>query len=716
MRLMSPPAMLSNLLSPIQLPIAKLSLLSLLLVSTQTWACTTIAVGKDASTDGSVLTSHSNDGEGDTDPRLVLIPASDWPDDAQRPVFYSPESFPRYVGPNRATSPVETYAVGNGDNGPDAFKPICHIPQVSHTYQYYEETYGAINEKQLGISESTCSGVFGAAPKGISYPDYGVGKACFSVDTLTQIAMERHSKARDAIAEIGQLAEEYGFYGAGLFEGSAESLIIADTEEVWIFHILPDATGASAIWVAQRVPSDSFAVVPNVFIIREIDPDDSENFLYSKSVYRVATELGWWDKSDGNLLDFTAMYSDGEYSHKYYSGRRSWGVYKLFAPSLELEADYLEWRISKPFPFAAAPDMKVSVADVANAMRSYYEGTEYSQAGESSGLNLAGGPFRAPDHVSGGNSTPFVNIDGKTDSTGNWERTIGLYRTSDSYITQARGWLPDANGAVLWYAPYAAPYSVFTPFAAGMKSLPHATLGNHMRLDKKTLFWAFRYLGNYVQLKYEHMIREVAAFQKRTMEANLELQEYVDGLIDEGERIEKALELYSTNANNILAETWDLCDHLMFKFADGQLHSTPTNPQHGTSTPPRQFNDKGVTTKDAEIVDQPGYRSEWLESVGFLDGPPPPPDCSDLEWECGHKPSSPASEHGLRGEIEGVDASANLSAPKQAMIDYQQKKQRALNSNTSTCASVGDVAAAVKRCSKTESKQGHVEDSIAQVA
>ena len=191
-------------------PIIQLAL-SLLLVWTRTRACTTIAVGKDATTDGSVLSSHSNDGEGDTDPRLVLIPASDWPEDAQRPVFYSPESFPRFVGSSRAAEPVEAYAVGNGDNGPTAFEPICHIPQVSRTYQYYEETYGAINEKQLGISESTCSGVFGAAPKDISYPDYGIGRACFSVDTLTQIAMERHSKAREAIAEIGSLAEQYGF-------------------------------------------------------------------------------------------------------------------------------------------------------------------------------------------------------------------------------------------------------------------------------------------------------------------------------------------------------------------------------------------------------------------------------------------------------------------------------------------------------------------------
>lgn len=676
-----------------------------LLLSSGCSACTTIAVGKGATVDGSVLSSHSNDGEGDTDPRLVLIPASDWPEaNSTRSIFYSPESFPRYVGPDRAAIPVEAYATGNGDNGPTAFVPICHIPQVSHTFKYFEETYGAINEKQLGVSESTCSGVFGAAPMGIEYPGYGTGKACFSVDTLTQIAMERHSKARDAIMEIGALAEHMGFYGAGLFEGTAESLIVTDTEEAWIFHILPDLTGSSAIWAAQRVPDDSFAVVPNVFTIREIDPSDIDNFMYSSSVHSVATELGWWDPDSGKPLDFTATYSDGEYSHQFYSGRRSWGIYNMFAPSLELDADYLEWRISKPYPFAAEPDRKLSVVDIANAMRSYYEGTGFSQAGETSGLNLAGGPFRTPDHVAGGNSTPFVHED-EARNTGNWERTIGLYRTSDTYITQSRGWLPDANGGVIWFAPYAAPYSIFVPFAAGMKSLPHATIGNHMRLDKKTLFWAFRYLGNYVQIKFEAMIREVIAFQHQIMQDNLELQFYIDGLIDEGESADKVLELYSTNANKILLDTWDLTDHLMFKFADGQIHATPANVQYGTSTPPRKYSVKGVTTKDAPIIDQPGYRSDWLEQVGYLDGPPPPPNCEDLEWKCGHKPASSASgANGLRGEVvnnaEGAATSKDVS--EKAWLEYAKLKDKALKSNALTCDAVGDIAAAVKKCSRSK--------------
>lgn len=121
--------------------------------------------------------------------------------------------------------------------------------------------------------------------------------------------MERASSAREAVALMGAMAEKYGFYGAGSFEGSAESLMVSDPTQAWVFHILPDPTGTSAIWVAQRVPPGHVTVVPNIFIIRDVDLTDTANFLGSSNMFTIAEKKGWW--TPGSPLDFTAIYSDG---------------------------------------------------------------------------------------------------------------------------------------------------------------------------------------------------------------------------------------------------------------------------------------------------------------------------------------------------------------------------------------------------------------------
>ena len=130
------------------------ALLLSLLVPTQ--GCTTLLLGKDATVDGSVIATHSNDGEAVTDPRLVRIPAADWPAGSTRPVWPSPEDYPRYVGAARGAPP---YFAAAGEN---ETAPVGAIAQVNHTYAYFEETYGALSEVQLGIGESTCSGAFAA--------------------------------------------------------------------------------------------------------------------------------------------------------------------------------------------------------------------------------------------------------------------------------------------------------------------------------------------------------------------------------------------------------------------------------------------------------------------------------------------------------------------------------------------------------------------------
>ena len=60
-----------------------------------------------------------------------------------------------------------------------------------------------------------------------------------------QLALERASTSRSAVQTMGRLAETYGYNDA------AESLLVMDKAEAFVFQITRDDTGNSSIWVAQ---------------------------------------------------------------------------------------------------------------------------------------------------------------------------------------------------------------------------------------------------------------------------------------------------------------------------------------------------------------------------------------------------------------------------------------------------------------------------------
>ena len=96
------------------------------------WSCTSFAVGKGASSDGSVLITQSSDGDGTDDPRVVWVPPQTHGMHSRRLIFPATEDFPRYVGTELGDIPQ--YAPGPGQTPTAA---IGDIPQVPSTFGYY---------------------------------------------------------------------------------------------------------------------------------------------------------------------------------------------------------------------------------------------------------------------------------------------------------------------------------------------------------------------------------------------------------------------------------------------------------------------------------------------------------------------------------------------------------------------------------------------------
>jgi dipeptidase len=549
------------------------------------WACTTSLTGKNASADGSVMVSHSDDGLGDA--RLIYVPAMDHKPGSLRPVFYSHCALD--FKPQWGAS--ETQRIVTRDRGPGydtagvpLSVPLGYIPQVRHTYAYFDANYGLMNEHQLSIGECT--------DKARVHPEPAPGKRIFYSAELSRVALERCRTAREAVKLMGELIEKYGYYGTG------ETLLIADPQEGWVMEMAGyDMNGTGGVWVAQRVPDDGFFVAANQFRIRDIRPNASD-MLYSANIFAIAQTKGWWKPADGPL-DWAGVYGDGEFHHPYYSLRRVWRAQSLVAPSLNLPA-WVEGPFTRAYPFAIKPDQKLTVENIFAIHRDNYEGTEFDLT-----LGLAAGPFGNPNRFEG-QAEGMADKEGRlTPLKGAFERPLNIYRCVYAYVNQSRHWLPDAIGGLTWFGPDRPATAVLLPFYAGATGLPAPVQqGNILTFSRQSLWTAFNYVANYAMLKYAYMIKEIHAVRDR-FEASFfgnqpQLEQEALALWEKGDRAgaRSLLTRYSREqVDQVLGEWWKLSEHLYIKYNDGYLNTRA-----------------GV----AQAVFYPAW---WLKEVGYEKGP-----------------------------------------------------------------------------------------------
>ncbi|WP_432738664.1 dipeptidase [Maridesulfovibrio sp. FT414] len=558
---------------------------SLVLVACSAFACTTTITGKKASADGSVMVSHSDDGLGDG--RLIYVPAKKHKKDSMRPVYYDACSLgykPEWGASETKRIVSHSRAPGYDTPGFPLSIPIGYIPQVEHTYAYFDANYGIINEHQLSIGECT--------DKAKVHPEPAPGKRIFYSSELSRVALERCKKARDAVKFMGELIDKYGYYGTG------ETLLVADPEEGWVFEMCGyDMDGTGGVWVAKRVPDDSFFVAANQFRIRDVLKGD-KNMMHSANIFKIAQQKGWWKPEDGPL-DWTKVYGDGEFHHPYYSLRRVWRALSIVAPSMNLPA-WVEGAFTTVYPFAIKPDQKLTVEDVFKIHRDNYEGTEFDLT-----KGLAAGPFGDPNRFEG-HAEGQADQDGHISTVkGAFERPLNIYRCVYAYVNQSRKWLPDAVGGLTWFGPDRPATAVLMPFYAGVDNLPHPIqTGDILKFQKDSMWTAFNYVANYAMLKYSYMIKDIHAvrdhFEMQAFGSQDELEQNAVELIEQGKNTEaaKLLTQYcANNAGNVLDAWWKLSEHLYIKYNDGYLN-----------------------TKSG-IAQSVGYPAWWLKKVGYENGP-----------------------------------------------------------------------------------------------
>lgn len=493
--------------------------------------CTSITCGKLATTDGSVITSHTDDSHR-TRSSILLTPAMKHPKGGVS-AMYARKAFD--------TVPMPVYK----------HHRIGEIPQVESTYAFINSAYPCQNEKQLAIGEST----FGGREELIS--EAGL----IDCQRLCQLMLERCTTARQAILMAGELLEKYGWNDAG------ECLTIADPAEVWHFEVVGPGKGKTgAVWVAQRVPDDHISVNANASTIKEIDLQKNDYFLASSNIYSLAEENGWWKA--GEPFRFCYVYAP-ESRTSFASRRREWRVFDMAAPSLKLDPN------AENFPFSVKPDNKISLEKLVEIFSDYYEGTDFDMTKNIRVADKDGkwviSPLANPQMPYDMNK--MLNINGGWGWRG--ERTIARWYTMYATIIQCRSWLPDEVGGVTWMALDNVATSIYIPIYCSVTDLPetYKTDGRRTGFSRKAAWWAFNRLGTLASQRWGEMRKDVSDVWK-PMQLNLfkqqaDIENRAADLLKSGKKKEaKALLTGYTMewGNKVVNEAWDLGDHLWTKY------------------------------------------------------------------------------------------------------------------------------------------------------
>ena len=286
--------------------------------------------------------------------------------------------------------------------------------------------------------------------------------------------------------------------------------------------------------------------------------------------------------------------------------------------------DYIDYAMgydaSKRFPLFVKPQRKITMKNVADAMRDHYEGTPMDMTG---------------DIGAGGNALPYrwrpmeFEYEGKTYVN---ERAIATQQTGFWFVGQSRGWLPDMIGGLLWFGTDDAATSYLTPIYTSTRAVPECFRegnGSMLEYSPTSAFWICNRVANACYRMYNVMAPTVRMaideFEVSQVAAVPEVDalartKYDKAMADTGmKNMKKAAEKadfsevykyltdYSVStAQNIFNEWVNLEVFLLLKYMDGNIKG---------QNPDGSFIDNGYSDRIPGAISNEDYTEKWKEAV-----------------------------------------------------------------------------------------------------
>jgi dipeptidase len=279
--------------------------------------CYTIAAGRAATADGSVLVGHNEDNSLDNLTGMRRIARATHDRD-------------------------EWFRLPAGGR----------IAQVEETFAYWwlamdglEYSDAVLNETGVAVVSNSCP----SREDRTDVTDGGIGGPALRI-----LVAERARTAREGVELIGSLVESLGYTASG------RTMIVADAREVWLVALVQGRR-----WVAARVPDDEAAIIANTYTIGEIDLEATDRFLASPDIEDYAVKRGWYKRDEGPF-SFEKAYAAPDTRVARANTHRQWSGLLLVAKEVTSPE-------RQRLPFSVKPKTPLTLSHITRVLRDHYE-------------------------------------------------------------------------------------------------------------------------------------------------------------------------------------------------------------------------------------------------------------------------------------------------------------------------------------------------------